>query len=415
MNDYRPPNGRPPNNKSNKNRQPDNIPLKRKRTPAQKVLIVLIVIFVIILIALLTLVLRDVFSLGSDSSPIRDIIARSPEPQRTPATAAVDDEEDEEEEEPEPEPDFTGVNPLTGAPMDENNMRNRPVAVVLNNIQQALPMNGVSKADIIYEYAVEGGITRMLALYQDATYVGLIGSIRSARHYTVQLAESYDAILVAAGRSPQANTEVNALKIPFLNEVEGPLRDVFYRDRNRIPGRRVDSVHSVVTSGDRLAEWLPQYNFRLLHESGYKHTLSFVEDGAPARGASATEAVVSFSAGKTTTFIYDSAESAYYARQAGSDFIDANDKSRPNFANILVIKTRISGISGDDAGRLNIETTGSGSGYFISGGKYIEIEWMRAGKSDPFIYIQKDGSPVQFGIGKTYICVIPTNMDAAFK
>ena len=386
---------------------------RKQSTGAQKTLKVLIGIFLVILVVLLVFFLRDIFTPGSvltpgengdDNNTVQDP-ADDLHPDSTPLPLRT----------PDPHANLDGSNPLTGAPMDDRYTRNRPIAVVLNNVPQALPMNGVADADIIFEYSVEGGLTRMLALYQDVSLVGLIGSIRSARHYTVQLAESFDAIFLCAGRSPQALTEMRNLGIPVLNEVEGPHRDVFYRDRNRIPDRRVDNVHSVVTSGDRLMHFLPGLDFRLLHENDYKHVFTFVEDGTPSGGMDAESAVVSFSSGKTTSFIHDPAEGGYYVRQADRDFTDANDNSRPVFANIIVIKTSVTGLLGDDAGRLDITTTGSGEGYFVSGGKYVEINWSRENKSAPFIYTLKNGERFDFGIGKTYICVIPTNMSAVFR
>lgn len=41
----------------------------------------------------------------------------------------------------------------------------RPYAVMINNIQVAMPQCGTSKADIIYEVLAEGGITRMMAIF----------------------------------------------------------------------------------------------------------------------------------------------------------------------------------------------------------------------------------------------------------
>ena len=54
-------------------------------------------------------------------------------------------------------------NPLNGEPMKQA-YAGRPVAVVVNNLKQALPQQGISQADIIYEIEAEGGITRMMAL-----------------------------------------------------------------------------------------------------------------------------------------------------------------------------------------------------------------------------------------------------------
>ena len=255
----------------------------------------------------------------------------------------------------------------------------------------------------------------MLAIFQDASHVELIGSIRSARHYTVQIAQGHDAILVCAGRSPQAQSEIASLGIPVLNEVEGPHREIFFRDRNRIPNNRVSLLHSVVISGERIREWLPEYGFRLEHQSDYRHTLNFVEDGTPQRGDAATEVEVRFSGAKTTSFFYDEAERAYHVRQANTDFIDANNNARAAFANVLVLKTSITNIPGDNSGRINVETTGRGTGYFINGGRVTEINWIRTDLSSPFSYTLLDGTPLDLGIGRTYICIVPVNARITFR
>jgi len=307
------------------------------------------------------------------------------------------------------------VNPLTGMPMDEGKTRLRPLVIVLGNTSDALPMNGVSKADIIYEVPVEGGLTRMLAVYKDFFGVEKVGSIRSARHYTAQITESYDGIFITAGTSPQALDEVRSRGIPHLNEVEGPHREIFFRDRGRVGGKRFESLHSVVTTSERAMEFLPEYDFRLLHESNYEYSLSFADDGTPSGGASASEVVVNLSSGKSTTFIYDSGSKSYYARQYNKDFVDANDNSRASFANVLIIKTSVTPIPGDGAGRLNVDTVGSGDGYFVCGGKYIEISWSRSDKASPFVYTLKNGSKFDFGRGSTFICIIPTSQDAVFS
>ena len=385
---------------------------KNKTNPG---LMIVLLLLITILIGLIAVILRDTLTTGQHTglgNIIQNLPTNSQPDSSSPSNSTTDPT-------PIPREDIiTGIehyNPLTGVPMDLGLAQCRPLAVALNNIQQALPMNGVSQADIIHEFPVEGGLTRMLALYQDPSGVKLIGSIRSARHYTVQLAESYDAILVAAGRSPLAQKEVTSLGIPFLNEVEGPLRDVFYRDRNRISGKRVSSLHSVVTTGERLMQWLPQYNFRLEHEESYKHTLHFVEDGTPEGGFEANEVVVRFSSGKTTTFNYDRGDNAYYMRQYNMDYIDANNNTRPAFTNILILKTSVTPLRGDDSGRLDIITTGSGEGYFVNGGKHIDITWSRSDTSSPFIYTRTNGTNLDLGVGKTYICIIPGNMDATFE
>ena len=99
----------------------------------------------------------------------------------------------------EPEPALPYVNPLTGEGCARDIAQKRPVAVMLNNLKKALPQLGVSQADIIYEAPAEGGITRMLAVFQSVEEVGNIGSVRSARDYYVSLAMGHDALYLHAG------------------------------------------------------------------------------------------------------------------------------------------------------------------------------------------------------------------------
>ncbi|MBT9157305.1 MAG: putative lipoprotein YerB [Firmicutes bacterium] len=63
----------------------------------------------------------------------------------------------------------------------------RPVyAVVLDNIAQARPQHGLAAASMVYEYEVEGRITRYLALFSSLPHK--VGPIRSARSHSAMLA-----------------------------------------------------------------------------------------------------------------------------------------------------------------------------------------------------------------------------------
>ena len=56
---------------------------------------------------------------------------------------------------------------LTGLWIPEKEANYRPYAVIINNISLANPHSGLGQASIIYEAVVEGGITRMLALFEN--------------------------------------------------------------------------------------------------------------------------------------------------------------------------------------------------------------------------------------------------------
>jgi len=307
------------------------------------------------------------------------------------------------------------INPLTGVSTATDISLNRPLAFSISNQRGALPTNatnGISQADIVYEMLVEGGITRFVALYQDISNVGVIGSIRSARHYTVEIAEAYDAILLHAGGSPLAYEEIEIREITNLDEVSGLRAHAFRRDITRIHGHTVLQYHSCVTSGASLSQWLPGYDIRRTHEFNFRQRLSFTNDPIP-HGHSATEIGIEFSAAKDSLFIYEESQNIYYMAQFDSFFTDANNGAPVTFSNILILEMPIADLvgHGEGAGRQDMSTVGSGTGYFMSAGRGVRIIWHRLDKSSQFVYTYENGQEIELGRGKTYIGIVPDIMN----
>ena len=185
----------------------------------------------------------------------------------------------------EPEPYVpAGTNPLTGMPMEPVYEQNRPVAVMLNNLKAAQPQLGVSQADIIYEVPAEGGITRMLGVFQTLEGVGDLGSIRSARPYYLELALGHDALFVHAGGSPEAYRDISAWDVDNMDGVNGGSdAKIFWRDAYR--RKHAGYEHSLLTSGENILAYLDQDHFRTEHEAGYETSQLFTEDGTPCDAA----------------------------------------------------------------------------------------------------------------------------------
>lgn len=173
------------------------------------------------------------------------------------------------------EPEEEGpVNPLTGLPIEEGQEDCRPVAVMINNIKKAQPLLGVQDADILYECLVEGGITRIMAVYQDSQEIPVIGSIRSARPYYIHLASSLDAIYVHVGGSTQAK---NLLKKGLVTDYDlGSMEQYMWRD----PDRRAEMgyEHSAVSSGQKLTEAMDKKETRVTRKEDIVQPASFSQD-----------------------------------------------------------------------------------------------------------------------------------------
>ena len=311
---------------------------------------------------------------------------------------------------PEPEPELLPyTNPLTGEGCATDIGRDRPVAVMINNLKKALPQLGVSQADIIYECPAEGGITRMLAVFQSVEGVGNIGSVRSAREYYVSLAAGLDAIFLHAGGSDGAYIAIKRWGVTALDCVNGPYEgSLFWRDADRKKNAGLE--HSVLTSGETIEKLFPTYSrLRRQHEEGYTAPFRFTEDGTPDSGAPASKLTVRYSDYKTGEFEYDSDSGLYQISQYGKPYIDGNNNQKVGVRNVLVLYTDVSNIPGDTAGRLDVRLKGTGSGLFLCGGQCLEIVWSKDDNTAPMTFQTADGKALELGVGKTYINIVGEN------
>lgn len=291
--------------------------------------------------------------------------------------------------------------PLSGLPTAEENENVRPYAIMINNIKNAQPLLGVTAADIIYEVPVEGGITRIMAIYHDVSEVGTIGSIRSARPAFIEIAQGHDAVYIHAGGSTEAYNLLYGRKITALDGVNGSRQDIFYRDSARRSSLGYE--HSLVSSGGRISEYVPEYGFRQEHDIGYEVSMSFSDDASLPGGSPAENVTIPVTPSKKTSFAYNDEDGQYQVSQFGKDIVDGETEEELKVANIIVIKTSISVV--DSEGRLNVKLVGSGSGYLFTGGEYVEIGWSKASSSTQFEFTYADGSEVELATGRSYICV----------
>lgn len=310
-------------------------------------------------------------------------------------------------EQEEEEPVLPYINPLTGLGSETDMSASRPIAIMINNLKAAQPQLGVSQADIIYELPAEGGITRMLAVYQSVEGVGEIGTVRSARDYYVSLAAGLDAIFLHAGGSEGAYAAIRNWGVTALDCVNGPYEGtLFWRDAAR--RKSAGYEHSVLTSGEVISELLPTYSsLRLEHEEDYAAPFVFTQNEVSTDGQEAAEEIsVRFSSYKTGDFIYDDTSGLYKVCQYGGAYTDGNNDTQVAVRNVLILTTKISVI--DNEGRLSIALVGSGSGQYACGGYIRDITWKKDSNTGAMYFYELDGSQLELSPGRSYINVIGT-------
>ncbi len=291
----------------------------------------------------------------------------------------------------------TKASPLTGVEV-ELALADRPVTgVMIENSIDARPQSGLQEAGVVYEAIAEGGITRFLAVFQEARPAN-IGPIRSARPYYVEWVRGYDARYVHSGGSGEALALINALGVKDMDH--GKFGE---RVASRVSSRY--APHNVYTSMDRIDT--------LGNELGYTSS-TFIpfarkSDSPPADATAITAKNVSFNisgANYNTSYTYDPAVNNYQRVMAGQPHTD-QDSGKQITPKVIVALITTYGIHPDRVHSV-YGTTGTGEVIVFQDGLAVKGTWKKATQTDSLEILTLDGKPFELNRGQTWITAIPT-------
>lgn len=347
---------------------------------------------------------------GCGSKPTEESTASEPEATATAApTAEAESSAAESTAEPTeaPSTEPANVNLLTGLPtLTDGAIGKRPVAVMVNNVDAALPQYGISAADLIFELPVEYDLTRLMAVYGDYTQIPEVCSIRSCRYYYPILAVGFDAIYVNWGMNESvARPTVNSMDIDQYDGDEYGLGDCFGRDKARYESGYAWE-HTGVFHGPNFPSVLEKDKVRTdLKEDKTGTAFNFVEmdKNAAPNGEDAQKVRVDFGA-NYSVFTYDEENHEYLKNFKDSPHMDGISKEQLKFENVIVLETEIKPYPGDEVIKyVDWEGDENAKGYYISEGKMVPITWSKAGMYDPLKFFDANGNELQLNRGKSYI------------
>lgn len=299
-------------------------------------------------------------------------------------------------------------NLLTGLPdLTDGAIRKRPVAVMVNNLQPAMPQYGIQKADIIYEIPVEGDVTRFMAIYADYTTVPQICPIRSCRYYFPAISEGYDAFYVNWGIDDTIADYLQALNLDQYDGMANPA-GLFGRDEARLNGG-YDLEHTGFFDGTRFAE-VVQSEGRRTNLAEDKKETAFKFNGlneqiAP-QGEACTQVDINFGQ-QTSALTYDEASKTYLKQINGTPQMDNTTNAQIAFTNVFVLETSIS--VRDDIGHKQLDWEGgaNATGYYISNGNVQKIRWHKESNNERSYmrFTDESGNEIKVNRGKSYIAM----------
>ncbi|MEK3883961.1 DUF3048 domain-containing protein [Paenibacillus sp. PL2-23] len=285
--------------------------------------------------------------------------------------------------------------PLTGIGR-ETEATGRPIAVMVNNYSAARPQSGLSNADVVWEVLAEGGITRLVAIYQSTEALAdTIGPIRSNRAYLIDIADSYGAVMVHAGGSPEAYSILQKQGKPYLDEITNA-GSYFWRSKER------KAPHNLYSSLDKMREGADKRGYDSEKQSPAYPSSEAGTVTSTAEAASSID-ITFLMQSYVVGYTYDEATGLYHRTIDGQPHIDLNNNLQLTATNLIVFETSHKTL--DQVGRLAVDLESGGAGYLFQQGKKVDIEWTRS--SDGMVRFLKEGQEISLLPGKTYIHVVP--------
>ena len=305
---------------------------------------------------------------------------------------------------PTPTPAGTAVYPLTGLPVTSPAAARGPaLSVKIDNISLARPQVGLNAADLVVDTPVEGGLTRLFAVFQSQE-APLVGPIRSARPVDEDLLPLLRGGVFAFSGG-------NRRELPPIQAHSGAVL-VSNDDHSQYFTRASDrqAPHNVVSSTARLLA----AGRDLGSPTGPPGPLFTWSPAVPA-GRAVRNAFVAFSAGTLAGWRWDGQR--YLRDQDGStDRLTGGAQVSAINVVILTVQLRPTGIvdaAGNEAPLVVV--TGGGSCWVLRDGVLVQGRWSRTGRGGPLRLLDSTGKPIALHPGRTWIELLPTGHIPTFS
>jgi hypothetical protein len=289
------------------------------------------------------------------------------------------------------------VAPLTGLPATRAVADQPAVVVKIDNVQAALPQTGPNQADVVYEEMVEGGLTRLAAVYQSHD-ADPVGPVRSGRLTDEGIADDLiHPVLAYAGANALFQPQLAAQPLSDVDDDTNP--DLFVRDNARAePHNLYTDIAGLAALDKTHAPPNALWKFR---PSGSRFTGAGVKPLATA--------TISFPAARVQ-WTWSAKQQLWLRTQNGAGDFDAGG-AQLSASNVIIqyvpyITSAI--VTGEGAGADGSpipegELVGSGTAWYLSGGAVVKGTWSRSSLTAQTVYRDSVGTRIRLQPGRTWV------------
>lgn len=278
------------------------------------------------------------------------------------------------------------------------------VAVMIDNHAAARPQAGIARASLVYEVPVEGGFTRYIAVYPltAPTSSLVIGPVRSARPYAVEIGTELSAMYAHVGGSNEALDVIGKIGTWDFNEYSRG--HYFHRADDR------DAPHNVMTDTVQLRAGYDRYfGARTIARSSWKWN-----DAPVTTGTIANVLTIDWAErGNEVTWEYSAASRVYQRTRGTIAHVDAD--GTPVTANTIIVQ-RVATKVLDTEGRLRVDLVGTGIGDLFRDGRRIPITWSKESSAHRTQWLDATtGESVELRSGTVWVEVVPKNVGLSVR
>ena len=300
----------------------------------------------------------------------------------------------------------------------------RPIAVMIDNHSGAWPQANLNKAYLVYEIVVEGGETRLMALFKGQD-LEEIGPVRSSRHYFLDYALENDAIYVHHGWSPQAQSDISKLGVNNINGIQESSSN-FWRVKDKsAPHNLFTSTASILEIAQRKGYKTTSETESVLNYVAYEYDLAEKYGNQQESNATdvldtnnidtdvmdATSITIPHSTLQTVKYEYNAETKTYTRFARGKVQTDYVTGEPVTTKNIIITKCNNYTLTTDTEGkgRQGLNNIGTFDGYYITNGKAIPIKCTKSARNSQTIYKDLAGNEIDVNDGNTFINICPVD------
>ena len=277
------------------------------------------------------------------------------------------------------------------------------LSIMIDNSNDAMPQTGLENAVVVYEALIEGGFTRLMAVFNEADLPDAIGPIRSARPYFLDWANDWQGSYWHAGGSPQALQSLRSDKWNFVDVNEISYQGVyFYRDHSYV------NPHDLFTRPELIDRAYAKYEI----DEQVEYIWDIKDDLELEYRTDEDKFIhIPYPQGTNDVYWYYDKTTNEWQRYIGEEKQYYTTGSIISIKNILVLLIDARLI---DVERLGMDTVGEGRGYLFRDGQKQEIVWEKQSIDDQ-LQILFGGRPVQLNYGKTWIQIFPQYLNFEYN